>query len=421
MGALIFIMLWIVAVTSLGVGLYLLVRKNTLVENKGSLFVEALNHLIDDDDHKAFDYLKKAVAEDYNNINALEKLGDVLRRDGQYDNAIAIHQALEQRTGLQAREYLSVYRGLCLDYELKEDFREALRYNRRILDADPKDEWALKKQIKLFEKAGMWASAYEALEKRLVLLHEDFIKDFQGDSNPVDQIEGSLDTGLDRSSLDLPDEMRQHANAPEVTRYANGIRLAAMYKALEGRDLLNEDQYDSARLSLDRSLELDRKCVPGWIYLGDFYCRTEQLDKALQVWGDFAETLPNEAHYVFNRVEDLLFRLGSFEAVEDLYRIIIEKAPDNRRAIYALANIYVKKGEYHKAIDIVSQIFERFPDSLAARQHLISYYHHLREVDHAMKYALEIANLKRSSEKDIYRNDYVDFEIDDIYYAIPGD
>lgn len=191
--------------------------------------------------------------------------------------------------------------------------------------------------------------------------------------------------------------------AAKTKELLKALRIMALHKTMLGLDMMEKNQLDQARLSFEEALSIDGYCVPAYLHLGDYYRVTGRNEDAVEIWGRFAETMPHLSHYVFNRLEEVLYEIGSFDSVEGLYKTILELNPDNRRAAYALAAIYEKKGDLHGAIHLIQDILERYPDSLGARQHLVTYYYKLNDQRRAVQLALEIAALKGPQKRDVHR------------------
>lgn len=406
-------------------GIRLMLGRDSKKPQGPTPYQEALHALIDGQNDLAFQKLKEAIAADYDNVDPLIRLGNLLRSRNHMDQALRIHQDVAARSGLPKFQYADVYRQLCLDYEKLGNHPKALEMIDRILQIEPGHSWARRKQVKLFEKNRQWLEAFNALKS---LVEEFKIKyqlqdvvlpvsptlaplpETKRESMPVSTAE---DDYLSYNEVSMPYEKRatesltaasaaapKNAKARELLK---ALRILALHKTMLGLDLMEKNRLDEARSSFEEALSIDGYCVPAYLYLGDYYRVTGRSEDAVEIWGKFAETMPDISHYVFNRLEDVLYELGSFDSIEGLYETILALNPDNRRAIYALAAIYEKRGDLNGAINLVQSILEKFPDSLGARQHLISYYHKLNDPRKAVQLALEISGLKGPQRRDMHK------------------
>ena len=75
-------------------------KKPILKNNSNKLYTEALNMLVRGDSENAIRLLRDVVKQDTNHLDAYLQLGDILRQEGNSQNAIKIHQSLTVRPGL---------------------------------------------------------------------------------------------------------------------------------------------------------------------------------------------------------------------------------------------------------------------------------------------------------------------------------
>jgi lipopolysaccharide biosynthesis regulator YciM len=88
---------------------------------------------------------------------------------------------------------------------------------------------------------------------------------------------------------------------------------AALYKVMQGRSLANQGEHHKARLAYKEALNLDDKCVPAYLYLGDAYMADDREDDAVEYWNKLLEQVPEAGFLVYPRLEKVLYDLGSWE------------------------------------------------------------------------------------------------------------
>ena len=84
--------------------------------------------------------------------------------------------------------------------------------------------------------------------------------------------------------------------------------------------------------------------------------------KAVENWERFAELSPGDVSIVFSDIESALFDLGRYSEVENFYRRVLDKNPNNLEAVIKLANVLEEKGERQAALALVEESIE--PDNV---------------------------------------------------------
>jgi lipopolysaccharide biosynthesis regulator YciM len=317
-----------------------------------SPYIDALNLIIAGEKVRAVEKLREAVHLDTNNIDAYIKLGNLLRELNRLDSAIKIHQNLTFRANLKSFQRLEIFKSLAVDYHKSGNIDKSLEMLDKVIAIDEENLWALEEKLVIYETKKEWENAFETLEKILKLKKKD--KD---------------------------------------------ARLG-FYKVYQGLDLHGKNEGKEARIKFKEAMKSDENCQPAYMYLGDSYIKEDRKEEAVEVWKEFIEKFPSESYKVFDRMEKVLFEIGKFDEIENVYSSILEKDPDNMIAILALADIYDKKGETKNAINLCQSVLEKHPESLFARRFLVKMYHKAGNTKQALNYALELANQLYS---EIYR------------------
>ena len=136
----------------------------------------------------------------------------------------------------------------------------------------------------------------------------------------------------------------------------------ALYRVFEGLKLAEESNGKEARIKFKEALKQDPKCAAAYYYLGHSYIQEERLEDAVKEWQSLCSKIPEKAHVVFDDLEKTWFELGNFAEAENLYNKILEENTDDIHAALALAEIYNKKGEYDRALEILQRYEDIYPD-----------------------------------------------------------
>jgi len=312
------------------------------LEEAANDFAAGLNYLVGGDRALALQKFREVVRRDTNNIDAYVKIGDILRDAGNFDRAVKVHRDLLVRTNLTKQQQLQILRSLAKDYDAAGRHELALNTVQKILDINRDDVWALELEMQLFERLKQWNNAFEACE----LLSK--------------------------------------------TRGEKQNTKLAFYLVQEGLQLADEDNHKASRVKFREAMKLDPTLPDAYINIADSYVHEERAENALEILKQFIEKNPAKASLVFSRIKDILFTIGEFGEIENIYNSIIEEYPENKDAQLALAEIYEKKGELNRAIQLCLDVVEKDAKYKPARRMLVTYYHKKgddrRAIDQALKY-----------------------------------
>ena len=154
-----FIILSILVIT-IGTSLFFYYKKKPLIKNNSNkLYTEALNMLVRGDSQNAIRLLRDVVKQDTNHLDAYLQLGDILRDEGNSQNAIKIHQSLTVRPGLDDKLQIQIHQSLAKDYLSLNEISLAKKEAEMILNIDKKEFWATEFLLDLAEKSHDWAQA----------------------------------------------------------------------------------------------------------------------------------------------------------------------------------------------------------------------------------------------------------------------
>ena len=298
-------------------------RKKRPGSEAHAMYIAGLNNLVDGEFQKALEKLRQTVRFDTDNIDAYIRIGDILRDKGQADRAIKIHLDLLVRPDLIDDQILSIQKSLAKDYRAYKQYKQALQACDRVLEIERQNQWCRDFQLEIFEEMQNWRGAAEALKKNTRF------------------------SRLEKNSL------------------------LACYKVEEGIQLTKKNHEHEGRICFREAIKLDDGCISAYLELADSYVREDRLDSAVTSLKRLLQKNSGYSAAVFNRLKDLLFDLGNFGEIENIYRQILEVNPDVADAHLGLAELYEKKGELRQAVQACDHALKIEPHRLETKALLV--------------------------------------------------
>ncbi len=295
--------------------IYYYTRRYRKTRTTGDSYLQALEYLADRDYKRSIQKFKEAVRENTENINAYLRLGDLLRDRGLTSNALKIHRDLTLRSGISPDYMMKVYHSLMLDYEALGEIAKAKEMTLNLLtEENVYYREAANRLIGYLEAERQWEQAGQALKKYF---------------KPI------------------PAHMNKRM---------------ALYTIFQGLILQEEGEGRDARIRYKEALKTDPNCSAAYFYLGKSYYEEERLEDAVREWQTLCEKIPEQAYITFDSLEKAWFELGKFTEAERLYSDILATDSENIHAIIALTEIYNKKGDYDRALEILEHVNNSHPD-----------------------------------------------------------
>ena len=131
-----------------------------------------------------------------------------------------------------------------------------------------------------------------------------------------------------------------------------------------GRQFVKEKREHDGRLRFREALKLNSKSVPAFLELADSYMREKRDGDALAVLEKFVKSNPSSSGLAFTRLKQVLFDLGHFSDIENIYFELAKNNPYIIEGHLGLAEIYEKKGELHKAMKPVTELLPLIQNAL---------------------------------------------------------
>ena len=307
------------------------------------LYSEGLDMMINGLQRSAYNNFKKIVDLDSNNIKAYLRLGQVLREGGNPDKALKIHKGLTIRQNLTSYDLLELHKNIALNYFELKKISKAIEETLKILKLDSKNTWAISKLMNFHIEINEWKKATEYLET------------FQ-----------------------------------RITKNFNSHKLG-LFTIQQGRILLDQDRFNSARRKFEKALAIDSKLTSAYYFIAEsfskesdkYFNRAEKIDdqnsdeykklfdqalsslsNAIPMWIKYSKSKPKQSWMVIHLLKDALFALNRYDELEYILKEIIDKDHNNSEVIATLADMYAHKGDLDNALDIVNSSINKDSNSL---------------------------------------------------------
>lgn len=333
---------------------YLKLKSPQQAVDTSVVYTTALNYLILGERTKALEKLREAVRADTNNVDAYIKIGDILRDQGSVDRAIKIHRGLILRPTLTKGQKVNILESLIKDYQANKNYERAIQVCQKLLALTNNEVWAQELLLKLYEAAGDWDKAFETLKK-------------------IQKVRG---------------------------KKANQI--LALYKVEAGLKLIQEGKERDGRIKFREAIKLDKKCPPAYLYLSDSYIRENRPEDALAELEKFSTVAPQLSYLGFSRIKEILFREGMFSEAEHIFESLLTRNPDVEPIRFALADIYERKGEIDKALNLCYEANDRNPKSRQAKRYLAKLLAKTGRRQEAFQHAIELIDEMMAEKEQLF-------------------
>ena len=308
-------------------------------------YATALNYLILGDNKKALEKLRETVRIDTENIDAYLQIGDIVRKQGMAERAIKVHRDLTVRRNLSSGQNIAILTSLINDYQTVKKYDRAVEVCNKLIEITKNEIWTIELLLHLYEDANDWEKAFETLKK-------------------IQKLNGKRDN-----------------------------KLLALYKVEAGLQLIEESKERDSRLKFREAIKIDRNCSAAYLFLSDSYIREEKFNDALAELKKFISQVPELSYLGFNRIKHILFQIGNYSEVEKILISLLTDNKNNELIRFALADIFERKGELDKAIELCEDALDKNPESLRGKHYLAKFLAGKGANEEALKYALDLNNI----------------------------
>ena len=274
--------------------------------------------LVRGDSDNAIRLLRDVVKQDTNHLDAYLQLGDILREQGNSQNAIKIHQSLTVRPGLDEKLQIQIHQSLAQDYLSINEISLAKKEAEMILNIDKKDSWATEFLLDLAEKDHNWGQAAQLIK------------------------------------------IIEKNNKSDITRFAR-------FKVYEGMEKFENEDRNGAEQCFNKAISSAPNFGLPHLHLGNLFSENRNLVKALEHWEQYALLDAENGSSVYSKIEAALFDLGRFSEVEKFYQRALKNNSENLDALAKIANVLEEKGERQKALELVEDALNQHNDSIKLR------------------------------------------------------
>jgi lipopolysaccharide biosynthesis regulator YciM len=333
----------------ISLGLFFLLKRGRGQKQAKTPYVDALHNLLEGKMDEALERLKRTVKKDTENVMAYIMLGDIFRKKGFPIRAAKIHRNLLVRGDLDNSAINNILNHLVLDYRASGILNKAIEMAERLAQRTKKNVDNQKLLLSLYEEKGDWDKAFYYRQ--------------------------SINKWLKRQDQDI----------------------LALYKVHSGLSFIEQAAEREGRIRFREAIKLDKKCIPAYLNWGDSYRREGRDEDAYRVWREFTMKNPEWAHLAFNRLKEVLFDLGRYGEIEEIYQQIIQRKPKNPSVYLNLAELLEKQGKLDQAIEMCRKVTEMEPDSMRGRYLLVQILQKKGEETAALEESLRILDRERES------------------------
>jgi lipopolysaccharide biosynthesis regulator YciM len=287
-------------------------------------YFKGLNYLLNEQSDKAIDAFVDVMKVDPETVELHFALGNLLRRRGETDRAIRVHQNLVDRAGLPAAQREHAL------FELGQDFLRAGLLDRAEdafirLESTTYAGAALRHRLDIAQTVRDWPQAI-ALAARL-----------QGEGRD------DLQPLIAHLHCELAQQLLGASTPASPERQAQIAR------------------------EIDHALEADRKHPRPWLLRGEAAMAADDCEAAVAAWTELARVSPAHLALIADRWLDAHERLGRLSAgIADLEAMLGEPPPVD--ALRAIAQARARRDGSEAAVAWLRQALERNPSLLGLQQ-----------------------------------------------------
>jgi lipopolysaccharide biosynthesis regulator YciM len=291
-------------------------------ESEKGAYIKGLKYIISNEPDKAIAEFTRAVKINSNTVEIYINLGALFREKGEIERAIRIHQSILLRPNLKPDIKESALMDLGLDYSAAGFFDRAISIFQQLIALHPNNLQAHKELEKIYEEEKDWENAFNEAK-----ICQKISK-------------------IDASPL-----------------------LAHIITEL-GKDLYKKGEITQAKKDLKRAIDIYKRSTESYLVLGEIYFEEEKLGQAISTWEELIyQNLPF-SHLVYEKLEKAYLKKGDYDHIEQIYKEVLNKKPEDFKTRLILADYYQKKGASHKAIQELKDSFKYKPGHPQIRQKL---------------------------------------------------
>jgi len=240
-------------------------------------------------------------------VDAYLRIGELLRRRGQAQKAMAIHMDLAQRAGLSAEDAAAVRKALAQDQLSMGQPHEARRLLLELCKHSSTEAWALSRVHRLLLEEGKFEEAYKRRQ-----------------------------------------EMARMGEPLEP-------RTAAVYLTLAGRAASDAGEHRRGRVLVRDALKLDSQSAAAQFTLGEIYERDGRPEDAVRPGRSSWSMLRSCRGWCSPISRRCFSTWASIPEIAGIYQQVLRRSPENTDALFGLARFSEKKGDHQTALSHLSR------------------------------------------------------------------
>ncbi len=136
-------------------------------------------------------------------------------------------------------------------------------------------------------------------------------------------------------------------------------QLAIFYAEL-GNRLLPKDKKE-AKEYLEKSLKYEENSFYGLLYLGNYYEKEKEYEKAISYWLKLLRDHPQEISFLKDKLANALFSLGRYEELLNIYKEFGSKTKEKEYYLEIL-EFYEKMENLNEAINVLEKDKDKVPE-----------------------------------------------------------
>lgn len=280
-----------------------------------SPYEEALIALIDEEEELALKKFQEAVFLDSDNVEAYIRLAELLRKRNEPLKALQIHRYLFARRRLPKKIINRILVQTAKDYIALEAYEKVTDTLKKLIKSEPQNEQYNKLLLLSYEKSSLWNEAIETFRK-----------------------------------------MAKQFSYPKENLFN--------YEIYAAYEVNKKGDKELAEKILARILKMKPESIPALIYSGDIEYSKGNIEEAIKLYNKVINIDARSGQIVFPRLMKSYYEKGEFQKIEETYKNVLEKLPEDNRTSISLADYYLKMGRLNEAHELLKNEVETYPDSI---------------------------------------------------------
>jgi tetratricopeptide (TPR) repeat protein len=334
-----------------------------------------------DNPNRAMDILEHLVEVMHDDLKLIRVLLDLYESTGRMRDYLKGAEILAQKTEVES-EKIDLYKRIASEYLLNANTRMKAAENfEKVLELKPEAEDVYDALEGIYEGENQWRKLVDTLESHIMIVDSDNAKAklfrhlgkvYHEELENHEEARTALEKSYKLQNSDLKTVKLLSGVYSELGLYEENIPLlnklikkaesdsekSSAYEQL-GISQLELKQLEEAEKTLHDSLELKDDSFPTLKGLGDVYYGQGQWTRAVSYYEKAMKCTSNKlklGDLVAKAADILSEKLNDSEKAVKFYEKLLEYSPGHPKAIRILADYYVEKEEYEKAVPLMNVV-----------------------------------------------------------------